>query len=90
MHSCSILQYAQSLYYSASCIMQTLHLVQDNGQIYEALKTMAACYLRADTSSICDCLSAFGLNDLLFDLSRYDISRGAPLTLSREYIMRCS
>ena len=44
---------------------------------------MAAYYLRADTSSICDCLSAFGLNDLLFDLSRYDISRSAPVLLSR-------
>ena len=52
-----------------------LCLVQDNGQIYEALKTIAACYLRADTASICDCLSAFGLNDLLFDLSRHDLSR---------------
>lgn len=58
-------------------------VMQCNGQIYEALKTMAAFYLRADTSSICDCLSAFGLNDLLFDLSRYDLARGAPVLLSR-------
>lgn len=56
--------------------------LQENGQIYEALKTIAACYLRADTAAICDCLSAFGLNDLLFDLSRHDLSRQAA-SLSR-------
>ena len=42
---------------------------QSNGQIYEALSTMAACFLRADSQAICDCIKAFGLNDLLWDLT---------------------
>ena len=30
---------------------------------------MAACFLRADSTAICDCIRAFGLNDLLWDLT---------------------
>ena len=30
---------------------------------------MAACFLRADSQAICDCIKAFGLNDLLWDLT---------------------
>ena len=38
---------------------------QDNGEIYEALCTMAACYVRADMTGICDCLEAYKLTDTL-------------------------
>ena len=44
--------------------------VQGNGEVYEALSTMAACFLRADSTAICDCIKAFGLNDLLWDLTQ--------------------
>ena len=39
--------------------------VQGNGEIYEALCTMAACYVRADMTGICDCLDAYKLTDTL-------------------------
>ncbi len=45
---------------------------QENGAIFEALRTMAACYLRADTEAICACIQAFGLNDLLFSIARLE------------------
>ena len=45
-------------------------LEQENGQIFEALKTMSAYFLRADATSICECIQAFGLNDLLFSIVR--------------------
>ena len=44
--------------------------MQGNGEVYEALSTMAACFLRADSTAICDCIKAFGLNDLLWDLTQ--------------------
>ena len=40
-------------------------LLQDNGEIYEALRTIAACYVRADMSSICDCINAYRLTETL-------------------------
>ena len=33
---------------------------------------MSASYLRADTVAICDCIQAFGLNDLLFSIARLE------------------
>lgn len=33
---------------------------------------MSASYLRADTTAICDCIQAFGLNDLLFSIARLE------------------
>ena len=39
--------------------------MQDNGEIYEALRTIAACYVRADMSSICDCINAYRLTETL-------------------------
>ena len=44
--------------------------LQGNGEVYEALSTMAACFLRADSAAVCDCIKAFGLNDLLWDLTQ--------------------
>ncbi len=45
---------------------------QENGTIFEALRTMSACYLRADTAAICACIQAFALNDLLFSIARLE------------------
>ena len=45
---------------------------QENGAIFEALRTMSASYLRADTTAICDCIQAFCLNDLLFSIARLE------------------
>ena len=45
---------------------------QENGAIFEALRTMSACYLRADTAAICACIQAFALNDLLFSIARLE------------------
>lgn len=45
---------------------------QENGAIFEALRTMSACYLRADTAAICACIQAFALNDLLFSIVRLE------------------
>ena len=44
--------------------------MQDNGEIYEALRTIAACYVRADMSSICDCITAYNLNEVLSKATR--------------------
>lgn len=45
---------------------------QENGEIFEALKTMSAYFLRADAHSICQCIQAFGLNDILFSIVRLE------------------
>lgn len=45
---------------------------QENGAIFEALRTMSACYLRADTAAICACIQTFALNDLLFSIARLE------------------
>jgi len=46
--------------------------MQENGDIFEALKTMSAYFLRADSHSICECIQAFRLNDLLFSIVRLE------------------
>lgn len=43
---------------------------QENGELYEALCTMAACYVRADMDGICDCLQAYKLTDTLSKAAR--------------------
>lgn len=48
--------------------------LQENGHIFEGLRTIAAYYLRADSSSICECIQAFCLNDLLFSIARLECS----------------
>lgn len=48
--------------------------MQENGHIFEGLRTIAAYYLRADSSSICECIQTFGLNDLLFGIARLESS----------------
>ena len=45
-------------------------LSQTNGDIYEALRTIAACYVRADMSGICDCITAYKLTDVLAKATR--------------------
>ena len=45
-------------------------VTQDNGEIYECLRTIAACYVRADMSSICDCITAYKLNEVLSKATR--------------------
>lgn len=45
-------------------------LWQTNGEIYEALRTIAACYVRADMSGICDCITAYKLTDVLSKATR--------------------
>ncbi len=47
-------------------------MTQENGDTFEALKTMSAYFLRADAHAICDCIQAFHLNDLLFSVVRLD------------------
>lgn len=51
--------------YAACRILDTTPDDQDNGEIYEALRTIAACYVRADMSSICDCINAYRLTETL-------------------------
>ena len=43
---------------------------QTNGEIYEALRTIAACYVRADMTGICDCITAYKLTDVLSKATR--------------------
>ena len=45
---------------------------QENGEIFEALRTMSAYFLRADAHSICECIQAFGLDGLLFAIVASD------------------
>ena len=47
-----------------------LILPQVYGEIYECLRTIAACYVRADMSSICDCITAYKLNEVLSKATR--------------------
>ena len=54
--------------------------MQENGHIFEGLRTIAAYYLRADSSSICECIQTFGLNDLLYSIAR--LERSFKKTLS--------
>lgn len=53
-------------------ISEAFCMPQENGDIFEALKTMSAYFLRADAHSICQCIQAFGLNDLLFSIVRLE------------------
>ena len=55
-----------------AAIRDSACIAQENGAIFEALRTMSASYLRADTVAICDCIQAFGLNDLLFSIARLE------------------
>ena len=52
--------------------VEVLCVPQENGEIFEALKTMSAYFLRADAHAICQCIQAFGLNDLLFSIVRLE------------------
>ena len=47
-------------------------MLQENGHIFEGLRTIAAYYLRADSCSICECIQTFALNDLLFSIARLE------------------
>jgi hypothetical protein len=53
-------------------------VVQGHGNVFEALKTIAAFFLRADLLSICDCINTFGLNDVLFSVARMAEAFGSP------------
>ena len=44
--------------YAACRLLDTTPQDTGNGQVYEALRTMAAYYLRADLESLCDCIQA--------------------------------
>jgi hypothetical protein len=46
----------------------------DRGSVFEGIRTIAAFYLRADSSAICECIQNFGLNDLLFSVARLELS----------------
>lgn len=56
--------------YAACRILDTTPDDEDNGEIYECLRTIAACYVRADMSSICDCITAYKLNEVLSKATR--------------------
>ncbi|KAK9905596.1 hypothetical protein WJX75_002717 [Coccomyxa subellipsoidea] len=58
--------------YCACRFLDTAPKNPENGDIFEALKTMSAYFLRADAHSICQCIQAFGLNDLLFSIVRLE------------------
>ncbi|KAK9832479.1 hypothetical protein WJX81_000145 [Elliptochloris bilobata] len=58
--------------YAACRFLDTTPDNPENGAIFEALRTMSASYLRADTAAICDCIQAFALNDLLFSIARLE------------------
>ena len=51
-------------------VADAVFLWQTNGDIYEALRTIAACYVRADMSGICDCITAYKLTDVLSKATR--------------------
>ena len=42
--------------YAACRLLDTTPQDTGNGQVYEALRTMAAYYLRADLESLCECI----------------------------------
>lgn len=46
----------------------------ERGSVFEGIRTIAAFYLRADSSAICECIQNFGLNDLLFSVARLELS----------------
>ncbi|CAL8471980.1 g11522 [Coccomyxa elongata] len=58
--------------YCACRFLDTAPNNPENGEIFEALKTMSAYFLRADAHSICQCIQAFGLNDILFSIVRLE------------------
>ena len=60
------------LVFSDRLFDRTCNVMQENGDTFEALKTMSAYFLRADAHAICDCIQAFHLNDLLFSVVRLD------------------
>lgn len=43
--------------------------LQCAGQMYEALRTVAACYLRSDKDGIIDTLSAYNATDALYNVA---------------------
>lgn len=57
--------------------MRIVHadFLQDNGRMYEALRTISGFFLRADSKSICDCIDAFGLNDLLLSVAKAEMDK---------------
>ena len=54
------------------CASLHVTFLQENGHIFEGLRTIAAYYLRADSCSICECIQTFALNDLLFSIARLE------------------
>lgn len=69
-HSCILTQVQSSPVCHERKLAATC--LQENGDTFEALKTMSAYFLRADAHAICDCIQAFHLNDLLFSVVRLD------------------
>lgn len=55
-----------------SVFVTVSYCLQENGDTFEALKTMSAYFLRADAHAICGCIQAFHLNDLLFSVVHLD------------------
>ena len=78
--SCSVIQLGifkccqQAVLCTSICLWlifdTSLQPAQTNGDIYEALRTIAACYVRADMSGICDCITAYKLTDVLSKATR--------------------
>ena len=56
-------------------ILWLMHLQDDErGSVFDGIRTIAAFYLRADSSAICECIQNFGLNDLLFSVARLEMA----------------
>lgn len=53
--------------------------MQENSHLFEAIRTIAASYLRADNSSIADSIQEYSLNDLLYGIARLEIFLREPL-----------
>lgn len=53
--------------------------MQENSHLFEAIKIIAASYLRADNGAIADSIQRYGLNDLLYGVARLELSLRPPL-----------
>ena len=52
--------------------------MQENSHLFEAIKIIAASYLRADNGAIADSIQRYGLNDLLYGVARLELSLRPP------------
>ena len=62
---------------------------EERGTIFDGIRTIAAFYLRADSSAICECIQNFGLNDLLFSVARLEMAFKKTLRSGLTLLLTC-